>query len=65
MSRPSQWEYRTVRPPRDETNKEATDPVGRLDELGAEGWEVVGTVDYVGGGTKFLLLKRPVPGGNE
>lgn len=39
--------------------KEATDPQRRLNELGAEGWELADTVEYVGGGTKFLILKRP------
>ena len=39
--------------------KEARDPAAQLNELGAEGWELAGTVEYVGGGTKFLLLKRP------
>ena len=40
--------------------KEAKDPTERLNELGAEGWELVDTIDYTGGGTKYLLLKRPV-----
>ncbi|HMB51370.1 DUF4177 domain-containing protein [Natronoarchaeum rubrum] len=39
--------------------KEAKDPTERLNELGAEGWELVDTIDYTGGGTKYLLLKRP------
>lgn len=52
------WEYETLRPPRGSTQKEATDPKEALNELGAEGWELVDTVDYVGGGTKFLILKR-------
>lgn len=53
------WEYETVRPPRDETRKEATDPKRALNELGAEGWEFVGTIEYEGGGTKYLVFKRP------
>jgi hypothetical protein len=40
--------------------KESTDPATELNELGRSGWEFAGTVDYVGGGTKFLLMKRPV-----
>jgi hypothetical protein len=56
---PRRWEYRTLRPPREATKKEASDPTGELDELGAEGWELVETIEYVGGGTKYLLLKRP------
>lgn len=41
--------------------EEADDPEAALNELGAAGWELVETVEYVGGGTKFLILKRPVP----
>lgn len=48
-----------LRPDRGATRKEAIDPVDELNELGAEGWELTGTVEYVGGGTKFLILKRP------
>lgn len=58
----TRWEYRTVRPERDETKKEATDPQSTLDELGADGWELTETIDYEGGGTKFLVFKRPVEG---
>ncbi len=39
---------------------EAADPKGDLNDLGAEGWELVTTVEYSGGGTKYLVLKRPV-----
>ncbi|QKY19818.1 DUF4177 domain-containing protein [Halolamina sp. CBA1230] len=55
-----QWEYETLRPPRGSTKKEATDPKATLNELGEEGWELADTIDYVGGGTKFLVLKRRV-----
>jgi len=58
-SRPSEWEYRSLRPPREPTQKEAKDPTEELNDLGAEGWELVETIEYTGGGTKFLLLKRP------
>jgi hypothetical protein len=54
------WEYETLRPPRGTTKKEATDPKAALNRLGSDGWELVDTVDYVGGGTKYLLFKRPV-----
>lgn len=57
---PTQWEYRSLRPPREETQKEAKDPTDQLNELGAEGWEFVETIDYTGGGTKYLVLKRPL-----
>lgn len=60
----TRWEYQTIRPPRDETMKEATDPETVLNELGAEGWELVDSVDYVGGGTKYLICKRPAEAGS-
>ena len=63
--RPAEWEYRTLRPPRQETKKEASDPTDELNELGATGWEVTQTIAYVGGGTKYLLLKRPAGRGAE
>lgn len=55
----TRWEYETLRPPREATKKEASDPKAELNELGAEGWELVTTVEYVGGGTKHLVFKRP------
>jgi hypothetical protein len=57
---PTRWEYETLRPSRESTKKEAADPVAELNELGASGWELAGTVDYEGGGTKYLVFKRPV-----
>ena len=56
---PTAWEYETLRPARDATKKEAVDPKARLNELGAEGWELVETISYEGGGTKYLVFKRP------
>ncbi|WP_049947827.1 hypothetical protein [Candidatus Halobonum tyrrellensis] len=56
---PTEWEYRCLRPPREETKKEVSDPTADLNELGAVGWELVDTLDYTGGGTKFLVFKRP------
>ncbi len=53
------WEYRTLRPPRGSEKKEAIDPTSELNEYGKEGWELVETIEYVGGGTKFLVFKRP------
>lgn len=55
------WEYRTIRPPRDETRREAEDPEDVLNELGADGWELAETIAYEGGGTKYLVFKRPAP----
>ena len=54
-----QWEYRVVRPPREPSQKEARDPSATLDEVAAAGWELDETIDYVGGGTKFLVFRRP------
>ncbi|WP_136717623.1 DUF4177 domain-containing protein [Halorientalis salina] len=59
MPEPTRWEYETLRPPRDEVKKEATDPKTELNELGADGWELVSTIEYEGGGTKYLVFKRP------
>jgi hypothetical protein len=53
------WEYRVVKPPRESTQKEARDPSATLAEAAAEGWELDETIDYVGGGTKFLVFRRP------
>ncbi|MFC4552995.1 MULTISPECIES: DUF4177 domain-containing protein [Halorussus] len=54
-----EWEYETLRPPREGTKKESADPQEALNELGREGWELAATVDYDGGGTKYFVLKRP------
>ncbi len=46
--------------------KEASDPTAELNRLGEEGWELVTTIDYEAGGTKYLVLKRPKePGSHE
>lgn len=57
---PQRWEYRTLEPPKGLTMRESVDPTEELDALGAEGWELTSTINYDGGGTKFLLFKRPV-----
>lgn len=57
------WEYETLSPPREATKKEASDPKGELNVLGEEGWEFVETIEYTGGGTKYLVFKRPVDDG--
>lgn len=56
------WEYETVRPPREATMEEASDPEELLNEYGQEGWELVSTIEYTGGGTKYLVFKRPASG---
>jgi len=58
------WEYETVCPARDETRKEAMDPQAELNRYGSKGWELAATVDYVGGGTKYLVFKRPATEGD-
>ncbi|MCU4971934.1 DUF4177 domain-containing protein [Halobacteria archaeon AArc-m2/3/4] len=58
------WEYETVRPPREATMEEADDPKDVLNDLGSDGWELVDTIDYTGGGTKYLVFKRPASGGD-
>jgi hypothetical protein len=57
---PQTWEYETIEPPKGSTMREAVDPKRELNRLGAEGWELAETVSYDGGGTKLLVLKRPV-----
>ncbi|MFC6723148.1 DUF4177 domain-containing protein [Halobium palmae] len=57
--RPS-WEYKALEPPKGLTKRETVDPTDELNELGADGWELVDTIDYDKGGTKLLLLKRQV-----
>ncbi|MFP9191524.1 DUF4177 domain-containing protein [Natrialbaceae archaeon A-CW1-1] len=56
----TQWEYETVRPPREAAMREADDPKALLNEYGADGWEFVDTIDYTEGGTKYLVFKRPI-----
>jgi hypothetical protein len=62
-SDPVRWEYETYRPSRDETKKELTDPQAELNRYGSDGWELAATLDYVGGGTKYLVFTRPATGG--
>lgn len=64
-SEPTRWEYETLRPPREATMKETTDPKAELNDLGEDGWELVTTLDYEGGGTKYLVFKRPATGDDE
>ncbi|WP_049972655.1 DUF4177 domain-containing protein [Haladaptatus cibarius] len=54
------WEYETLRVPRGETKKESEDPKTELNELAVEGWRLVNTIDYTGGGTKYLVFERLV-----
>lgn len=53
------WEYETLRPPRGDTKKEAEDPKAEINELAADGWRLVETIDYTSGGTKYLVFERP------
>ncbi|WP_224337498.1 DUF4177 domain-containing protein [Haloprofundus halobius] len=59
------WEYETLRVPRGPTKKESEDPRTQLNEYAADGWRLVESVDYVGGGTKYLVLERPVDADEE
>lgn len=59
------WEYETLRPPRGETKKEADDPKEAVNELAAEGWRFVDTIEYTGGGTKYIVFERPARSGGE
>ncbi|MFC4987598.1 MULTISPECIES: DUF4177 domain-containing protein [Saliphagus] len=54
------WEYETLRVPRGEVKKESVDPKAEINDLASDGWRLVETVDYTGGGTKFLIFERPV-----
>jgi hypothetical protein len=53
------WEYEVLRPPRDETKKEAANPKSAINDLAADGWRLVETIDYTTGGTKYLVFERP------
>lgn len=57
---PSEWEYKAVEPTQGLTKREAVNPTAQFNELGAEGWEFTGTIEYDKGGTKFVVFKRPV-----
>ena len=59
----AQWEYEVVRVVRGDTRKEAEDPQSQLNEVAADGWRFVDTMDYTGGGTKYLVFERPVQSG--
>ncbi|WP_436346163.1 DUF4177 domain-containing protein [Natronorubrum sp. FCH18a] len=59
QSNDQSWQYNVVEPPRGPTMEEAIDPSSVLNELGADGWELVTTIEYTGGGTKYLVFKRP------
>ena len=56
--RDARWEYKAIEPPTELTKRESANPEERLNELGADGWRLVETVSYDGGGTKFLLFER-------
>ena len=56
--RSAHWEYKAIESPTELTKRESANPEDRLNELGADGWRLVETVSYDGGGTKFLLFER-------
>ena len=45
---------------RGEIKKESEDPKTQLNEFAADGWRLVETIDYTGGGTKYLVFERSV-----
>lgn len=59
------WEYEILRPPRDETKKEAANPKTEINGLAAEGWRLVETIDYSSGGTKYIVFERPRSNGED
>jgi hypothetical protein len=69
MDRPdsgrTNWEYELLRPPRDETKKEAANPQSEINALAADGWRLIDTIDYTGGGTKYIVFERPRSDGNN
>lgn len=56
--RDTRWEYKTLRSPRGDTKKEAEDPRDEINEPAADGWQLVETIDYTGGGTKYLVFEH-------
>jgi hypothetical protein len=64
-TREREWEYKSLRPSRGETKKEAEDPIDEINELAADGWRFVDTIDYTGGGTKYLVFERPTTGDSD
>ncbi|ELZ33948.1 hypothetical protein C474_03275 [Halogeometricum pallidum JCM 14848] len=54
------WEYETLRVPREALKKESANPKDEINELAADGWRLIETIDYSGGGTKFLVFERRV-----
>ncbi len=58
--KPPKWEYKALEPPKGLTKRETVDPTAELNRLGEERWELAETISYDKGGTKLLILKRPV-----
>ncbi|WP_049889176.1 DUF4177 domain-containing protein [Natronolimnohabitans innermongolicus] len=54
----AEWEYKVIEPPTELTKRESANPERRLNELGTDGWRLVDTISYDGGGTKFLVFER-------
>lgn len=58
MDERAEWEYKMIEPAKGLTKHEAINSEEQLNELGAEGWRLVDTVSYDGGGTKLFVLER-------
>lgn len=54
------WEFKPVRPARDETTKEAGHPEAAVTICREDGWELVTTSEYTGDGTRHPVLNRPL-----
>lgn len=52
------WEYKVIEPPTELTMRESANPEAALNELGEAGWRLSETIEYDGGGTKFLVFVR-------
>lgn len=67
MTRPGddRWEYETLRVPREALKKESANPKDEINELAADGWRLAETIDYTGGGTKFLVFERRARASSE
>ena len=51
--------------PREALKKESANPKDEINELADDGWRLVETIDYTGGGTKFLIFERPARASSE
>lgn len=55
----TKWEYKIVRYSTVQGEAPEKEEITKLNDLGAEGWEVTGNLVYRGGVSTCLILKRP------